>query len=305
MPAAVNAAIPATIANLGPGFDALGVAIRMHLEIEIEPRRDSVEIMLEGEGAGHLPADETNLVIRSMNEFFDRVARRPHGYAVRVKNPIPLASGLGSSAAAVVGGLVTARSLTGRSIPQGEMVQLATELEGHPDNVLPALVGGLVVCYRAGGDGALHHFRTEPSARLVPIIAVPKGEFPTAEARKALPEVVDFADAQHTASRAALLIGAMTSGAGTDVLAEAMNDRLHEPHRLSLMPETAAVHRELRAAGLAVALAGAGPSLLVVVPRPEVAMRAEQVRRVCRERRSGWRVYVSEWEASGARTSGA
>jgi homoserine kinase len=300
--ATVRVSVPATIANLGPGFDALGVAIAMHLEIELEPRRDSVEIMLEGEGAGSLPADETNLVIRSMNEFFDRVARRPPGYAVRVKNPIPLASGLGSSAAAVVGGLVAARTLTGRSITQGDMVALATDIEGHPDNVLPALVGGLVVCYRAR-NGGLHHFRTEPNDRLVPIIAVPRGGFSTAEARQVLPATVEFGDAQHTASRAALLVGAMTSGAGADVLAEAMDDRLHEPHRLEHMPETAAVHRELRAAGLAVALAGAGPSLLVVVPRPEVALRAEQVRRVCRERRAGWRVYVSEWEAAGARTS--
>src|SRR5918999_2543428 len=304
MPANVSVRVPATVANLGPGFDAFGVALDMHLEIELETRRDTIDISIEGEGADRLPTDETNLVIRSMNEFFDRVSRRPPGYALTVKNPIPLGAGLGSSAAAVVGGLTVARAFTGRNVPQAELVELATELEGHPDNVLAALVGGLVVCYRAGGDGALHHFRTEPSARLVPIIAVPKGEFPTAEARKALPTVVDFADAQHTVSRAALLIAAMTSGAGTDVLAEAMSDRLHEPHRLTLMPETAAVHRELRAAGLAVALAGAGPSLLVVVPRPEVAMRAEQVRRVCRERRSGWRVYVSEWEASGARTSG-
>jgi homoserine kinase len=95
----------------------------------------------------------------------------------------------------------------------------------------------------------------------------------------------------------------MISGSGSDVLAEAMNDRLHEPHRLKLMPETAAVHEELRAAGLAVALAGAGPSLLVVVPKPEAATRAEQVRRVCRERHAGWRVFVSEWEPKGARAS--
>src|ERR687893_833005 len=131
MPAAVRVRVPATVANLGPGFDALGVAVRMHLEIEIEPRRDSVDILIEGEGAETLPADETNLVIRSMNTFFDFVGRRPPGYAVRVKNPIPLGSGLGSSAAAVVGGLLAARSITNRTESQTEMVQLATDMEGH------------------------------------------------------------------------------------------------------------------------------------------------------------------------------
>ena len=303
MPAAVKVRVPATVANLGPGFDALGVAVRMHLEIDIEPRRDSVDILIEGEGAEHLPADETNLVIKSMNTFFDFVGRRPPGYAVRVKNPIPLGSGLGSSAAAVVGGLYAARSVTGRTVPQTEMVQLATELEGHPDNVMPALLGGLVVCYRSQDGSELRSFRLEPSERLVPILAVPAEGFSTSEARKALPEDVSFGDAQFTASRAALLVAAMTSGSGSEVLAEAMNDRLHEPHRLKLMPETAAVHEELRASGLAVALAGAGPSLLIVVPKPEAATRAEQVRRVCRQRHAGWRVFVSEWEPRGARAS--
>ena len=303
MPAAVKVRVPATVANLGPGFDALGVAVRMHLEIDIEPRRESVDILIEGEGAEHLPADETNLVIKSMNTFFDFVGRQPPGYAVRVKNPIPLGSGLGSSAAAVVGGLYAARSVTGRTVPQTEMVQLATKLEGHPDNVMPALLGGLVVCYRSQDGSEVRSFRLEPSERLIPIIAVPAEGFPTSEARKALPEDVSFGDAQFTASRAALLVAAMTSGSGSDVLAEAMNDRLHEPHRLKLMPETAAVHEELRSAGLAVALAGAGPSLLTVVPKPEAATRAEQVRRVCRERHAGWRVFVSEWEPKGARAS--
>lgn len=301
MPAAVKVRVPATVANLGPGFDALGVAIRMHLEIDIEPRRDSVEIMVEGEGAEQLPADDTNLVVRSMNVFFDHVGRRPAGYAVRVKNPIPLGAGLGSSAAAVVGGIIAARSLTNRTVSQMETMQLANEIEGHPDNILPALLGGLVVCYRSEND-ELRHYRTEPNDRLVPIIAVPREGYSTTEARKALPSDVSFADAQFTASRAALLVAAMTQGAGADVLADAMNDRLHEPHRLKLMPETFAVHSELRKAGLAVALAGAGPSLLVVVPRPEAATRAEQVRRVCRAREAGWRVFVSEWESSGATT---
>ncbi|MFN2526399.1 MAG: homoserine kinase [Actinomycetota bacterium] len=300
MPAAVKVSVPATIANLGPGYDALGAAVRMHLEVEIEPRRDSVEVQVEGEGAEHLPQDETNLVIQSMNTFFDYVGRRPPGYAVKVRNPIPIGSGLGSSGAAVVGGLLAARAITGRTVPQVEMVQLAVEVEGHPDNVMPALLGGLVVCYRAEGASDLRYFRLEPNSRLVPVIAVPAQRFATVEARRGLPSDVPFADAQFTASRAALLVAALTTGAGADVLSDAMSDRLHEPHRLRLMPETAAVHRDLRAAGLPTALAGAGPSLLVIVPRPEVATRAEQVRRICRERNSGWRVFVSEWEPEGA-----
>lgn len=301
MAAAVKVRVPATVANLGPGFDALGAAVRMHLEIDIEPRRDSIDVMVEGEGAEQLPQDETNLVIRSMNTFFDHVGRRPPGFAVRVKNPIPLASGLGSSAAAVVGGLFAARAITGRTVPQAEMVSLATSIEGHPDNVMPALLGGLVVCYRASGTEDLHYFRMDASERLVPILAVPREGFSTAEARRALPSDVSFADAQFTASRAALLVAAITSGSGADVLADAMDDRLHEPHRLKLMPETAAVHMEIKDAGLPVALAGAGPSLLIVIPRPESATRAEQIRRICRERHAGWRVFVSEWEPSGAR----
>ena len=302
MPAAVKVRVPATIANLGPGFDALGIAVKMYLEIDIEPRRDSIEILVEGEGAEQLPQDDTNLVLRSMNEFFDHVGRRPLGYAVHVRNPIPLASGLGSSAAAVVGGLFAARSITGRTVPQSEMVQLATSIEGHPDNVLAALLGGLVVSYQTADPATeFRYFRVEPSDRLVPLLVVPRTQMSTAHAREGLPEDVSFEDAQFTASRAALLVAAISKGAGSEILADAMSDRLHEPTRLALMPETAAVHAELRAAGLPVALAGSGPSLLIVVPRPESATRAEQVRRVCRTRDAGWRVFVSEWEPEGAR----
>src|SRR5687767_6549257 len=171
MPAAVKVRVPATIANLGPGFDALGVAIQVHLELDIEPRRDSMEITIEGEGADELPKDDTNLVVRAMNAFFDHIGRQPGGYALHIKNPIPLAAGLGSSAAAVVGGLYAARAITGGIVHQAEILQLANELEGHPDNVLPALVGGLVVCYRGDKSNDLRHLRLEPSERLVPIVA--------------------------------------------------------------------------------------------------------------------------------------
>src|SRR5687768_1998681 len=151
MPAAVRVHVPATVANRRPGFDAVGVAIQMHLEIEVEPRRDSIESLVEREGAVHLLQVSTNLWLGRIKSFFDRVGRRPAGYSVRVRNPIPLGSGHGSSAAAVVGGLYAARAITERNVPQIEMVQLATALEGHPDNVLPALLGGLVVCYRTDG----------------------------------------------------------------------------------------------------------------------------------------------------------
>ncbi|CAN5770679.1 homoserine kinase [soil metagenome] len=299
MPASVKVRVPATVANLGPGFDALGVALAIHLEIEIEPRRDSIDVIVEGEGAGELPTDATNLVIQSMNTFFDRVGRRPSGYALHLHNPIPLGSGLGSSAAAIVGGLTAARALTGRTVPQAEMVDLARDMEGHADNILPALLGGMVVCY-LNGAGEMRHLKLSPNERLVPIVVVPGEGFSTAEARAALPDVVPLADAQFTISRAALIVGAMVSGAGSEMLADAMEDRVHEPHRLQLMPESAAVHAEIKASGLPVSLAGAGPSLLVVVPRPEVAMRAEQIRRVCRSRGTGWRVFVTEWEPQGA-----
>jgi homoserine kinase len=300
MPAAVKVRVPATIANLGPGFDALGVAIQVHLELDIEPRRDSVEITIEGEGADELPKDDSNLVVRAMNAFFDHIGRQPGGYALHIKNPIPLAAGLGSSAAAVVGGLYAARAITGGIVHQAEILQLATKLEGHPDNVLPALVGGLVVCYRGDKSDDLRHLRLEPSDRLVPIVAVPRDQLQTSRARSALPADVTFDDAQYTAARAALLVGAISTGAGAEILADAMNDRLHEPTRLAMMKETAAVHAEMREAGLPVAVAGSGPSLLLITPRPEAATRTEQVRRICRARNAGWRVFVSEWESKGA-----
>ena len=301
MPAAVTVRVPATVANLGPAFDALGAAVRLHLEIQLEPRRQSIDVTLEGEGAQDIPTDASNLVVSAMNAFFDHVGRRPSGFAIHVKNPIPVASGLGSSAAAVVGGLAAARAVTGSQVPQTEMVQLATGLEGHPDNVVPALLGGLVVCYKTGEE--LRYMRMDASERLVPLICVPREGFPTSDAREGLPTTVSFADAHHTASRAALLVAAITTRAGADVLADAMTDRLHEPHRLARMPETAALHGQLRETGLPVALAGAGPSLLVVVPRPEAATRAEQVRRLLRARDDGWRLFVLEWEPEGATSS--
>ena len=304
MPVSSSIRVPATVAGLGPGLDALGAAVRMHLKIDAEPRSDGVHLAIQGEGAGSLPEDGSNLVVRAMNAFFDKVTRRPPGFSLRIDNAIPIGFGLGSSAAAVVGGLMAARSLSGRRTSQTELIELGAELESRTANLLPAILGGLVVGYRDGRSDLPRHFRLRASERLIPILAVPPGGLaPETPGDEAPHEQVASGDAQFTASRAALLVAALSAGAGAEVLAEAMHDRLREPGRLAQMPETAAVHTEIRSAGLPVALGGRGPSLVVVVPRPEAPLRAEQIRRICRDRGTGWRVFVTEWEPEGAATA--
>ena len=303
MSASVKVRVPATVANLGPGFDALGVAIRMHLEIDIEPRRDSVEIMVEGEGAEQLPADDTNLVVHSMNMFFDHVGRRPSGYAVRVQEPH--STGCRPRFFGRRSGRWHHRwraRLTNRTVSQIETMHLANELEGHPDNILPALLGGLVVCYKSSEGGELRHYRTEPSDRLVPIVAVPREGYSTTEARKALPSDVAFSDAQFTASQRC------TSGRCHDSWAAGGRACGGNERPVARAPPIEAHARNLRRplrAPQGRTRGGARRSgTLAACGRP--APRDQDPRRTGAESlprpRGGWRVFVSEWELSGATT---
>jgi homoserine kinase len=259
----VTVRVPATSANLGPGFDALGLALRLHNTLVIEPA-SSPEIEIEGEGQKTLPRDPSHLAYRAAVAVAARAeetgaAPAVQAFRLRQRNAIPLARGLGSSAAAIVGGAVAANALLGHPLDDQALLDLATELEGHPDNVAPALLGGLVVCTRTG-TGVRWMRLAPPSLKVV--LAVPDYPVSTEEARRRLPARVPFPDAVFNVTRTALLVAALTGGR-PDLLDEATQDRLHQPYREHLVPGLNEVFSAARRAGAyGVALSGSGPAVL-------------------------------------------
>jgi homoserine kinase len=260
---------PATSANLGPGFDALGLALGLHDELRAEVAGDGVRVTVTGEGAGELRTDEHHLVVRAMFAAFDALGGRPAGIRVTCVNRIPQARGLGSSSAAIVGGLLLARELVdGGSdrLDQAEVLRLAARLEGHPDNVAPCLLGGFTIAWtEPGGDARA--VSLQPAERVQPVLLVPDERGLTAQARAELPVSVPHADAALAAGRAALLVHALTADPG--LLFPATEDRLHQSYRAAGMPGTAALVGRLRDAGVAAVVSGAGPSVLALSPVPE------------------------------------
>lgn len=273
--------VPATSANLGPGFDALGLALAWHDEVAAEVVAEpGVRVDVIGEGAGELPTDESHLVVRAIRATFDVLGvAPPAGLALTCHNRIPQARGLGSSSAAIVAGVLLAGALaTGgtRRLDQATALELAARLEGHPDNVAACLLGGLTIAWTedgvadgAGRDraGAARAVRLAPSADLHPTVFVPPGSGLTAAARAALPERVPHADAARTAGRAALLVHALTTDPRH--LLAATEDRLHQPYRAPAAPATATLVAKLRSAGVAAVVSGAGPSVLALSPVPD------------------------------------
>ena len=273
----VSVSVPATSANLGPGFDCLGLALELRNEVTVEagegtlaydsPQATRYSIDVGGIDADKVPADGRNLLLQAADELFRRVGRRPAAAAVRMVNRVPVGSGLGSSSAAIVAGLLAANEIVDAGWTQGELLRLAVEMEGHPDNVAPALLGGLVLGVlpdAAQGPAELILRRLAPPPLAV-VIVLPDFPLLTADARAVLPPTVSRADAIFNASRVALLLHALTSGE-PDCLRVAMGDRLHQPYRLPLIPGAPAAYEAAYAAGaLGVALSGAGPSLLAFV----------------------------------------
>jgi homoserine kinase len=256
--------VPATSANLGPGYDAFGVALDLHLAVRSLPRDAQNDRMtVGGEGASDVVTGDDNLVWRALVAFCDHHDLTVPDVALHTMNRIPLERGLGSSSAAIVAGLVMGRALTGATVGERAIVDLATELEGHPDNVGPALLGGLVVCSR-GDDATVVTRRVNPTPRLRPILFVPTARQSTSEARTVLPDHLDVADVVLQASRAGHVLGALTGlwpvdpGLG--------GDRLHEPARAAVMAPSARLLGSLREAGAHAWLSGAGPSVAAAVP---------------------------------------
>jgi homoserine kinase len=255
VPEAVHVTAPASSANLGPGFDALAVALELRNEVEVVRKGDGPPVVhAVGEGEGEAPTGADNLFVRA----FEAAGGDSRGLDVWMRNRIPFARGLGSSAATIAAGLVAARAM-GADGP-GDLLAVATALEGHPDNVAAALNGGLTLAW-ASADGPRAIGFGTPQVTFV--VVIPEQRLSTEAARAALPETVPHADAVHNAARMGLLVAALGSGDG-GLLAEALDDRLHEPYRAPLVPLLGAVRERLGSLpAYGATLSGAGPSVLV------------------------------------------
>jgi homoserine kinase len=268
--APVRVRAPASSANLGPGFDALGLALGLYDDVLVRVADEGLFVDVAGEGADKVPRTGRHLVVRALRAGFDALGGQPRGLEVVCANRIPHARGLGSSAAAIVAGVVAARALVlggEETLNDLALLALAAELEGHPDNVAACLLGGLTVAWTEtrpdGGAGPARAVRLEPSPKLSPVIFVPAATASTVRARKLLPDVVRHTDAARNAGRAALLVHALTSpDADPEVLLAATEDRLHQQYRAPAMPRSAALVDALRARGVPAVVSGAGPSVL-------------------------------------------
>ena len=271
--------VPATSANLGPGFDALGLALDLWNETVLST--DSVPdsrtgtdkrmiVLVKGEGAGLLAQNEKNWIVRTAQKLAERAGKKLPPFQAECLNQIPLSSGMGSSAATIVTGLLAGNALLENALSNEEILNLASELEGHPDNVAPALLGGLVVS--TVNEGKVIARRIPMEINLCITIALPEFYLPTKQARAALPRKVPVKNAVHNISRALLVTEAFRAG-DLHLLGQAMTDKLHQPYRLKLIPGALAAMEAAKEAGAsAVALSGAGPSLIAFSSKTEAGI---------------------------------
>ncbi|WP_125609919.1 homoserine kinase [Specibacter cremeus] len=305
--------VPATSANLGPGFDSLGLAVSLYdtLVIETLPpgagteagAAPHLEFDLRGEGAADLPRDASHLVVRAMDIAFARLGYRRGPLRLGAENVLPHGRGLGSSASAIVAAIVAANALVDAADRRDRqwVLQLASELEGHPDNVAPAIFGALAVSWREGETYA--SARVSPSEAVIPVVAIPAVELKTEKARGMLPATVPHADAAANAGRAALLIHAIKDAPA--LLPAATRDYLHQDYRAEAMPESAALVAALRAAGHAAFISGAGPTVMTlangVAEADAVVGFVESHARAGGRSGAFWRVLRLEVDSEGAK----
>jgi homoserine kinase len=256
--------VPATSANLGPGFDALGLALGLYDDVVVRITDEpGLSVDVAGMGAASVPRNARHLVVKSMRATFRVLGGAPKGLEVVCANRIPHGRGLGSSAGAIVAGVIAARGLVvggAERLDDDSVLALAASLEGHPDNVAACLLGGLTIAWN-DVDGA-HAVSAPVAAAIAPVAFVPGSSSSTKAARKLLPESVPHADAASNAGRAALLVEALRSQ--PDQLMAATEDALHQPYRSEAQPRSAALMAELRAAGLAAVISGSGSTVLAL-----------------------------------------
>jgi homoserine kinase len=334
----VRVRVPATSANLGPGFDALGLALTLYDEVDAWIRPAGLSIEISGEGEDLAEAGEEHLVVQAMRAAFALTGTQPPGIGLRCVNQIPHGRGLGSSAAAIVAGILAARALAatdgragdGRAgdgqagdvaesgpargtLPEDAVFRLATDLEGHPDNVAACLGGGLTIAWTVSGRPYM--VRLEPLPSISPVICVAPAPVRTEAARRLLPDLVPHQDAAANAGRSALLVAALTllpvttsPGAGwpdgADALFDATQDWLHQDYRSTAMPETDALVRRLRAEGIAAVVSGAGPSVLALLfgrESPDYRHHLDSLGSIVKETGIAWHISSLDVERHGAR----
>ncbi len=269
--------VPATTANLGPGFDTLGLALSVYDELEVTVRdAPGATVDVHGVGEGDVPTDESNLVVRSIAHTFEKAGVAMPGLHLVAHNVIPHGRGMGSSGAAISAGVMAAKGLLEGivDLTPADLLARATELEGHPDNVAPALFGGLTIAWTTP-DGPQHK-RLTVHRGVSLLVAVPQqSTMSTALARSLQPQSVPHEDAIFNVSRSALLIAALIQS--PELLLAATEDKLHQSYRASAMPETNALIQMLRDHGLAAVVSGAGPSVLVLCSDPSQRLRAAEL----------------------------
>ena len=291
--------VPATSANLGPGFDSLGLALDLWNETIITLAIEYT-VRVSGEGAEKLSPGENNMIIQSAQKLADCVGKHLPPFHVDCANQIPLSSGLGSSAAAKLTGLLAANALLGKPLTNAEILNLATEMEGHPDNVAPAMLGGLVVSTTENGNVVAHRIvGAENAPSLYITVVFPEFHLPTQESRRALPQQVSLRDAVHNISRTVLVAEAFRNG-DVDLLGKAMTDTLHQPHRLPLIPGAQAAMDAAKGAGAsAAALSGAGPSVIAFSSKQDPAI-GEVMKHAFEERGLPARIFQLKMSNHGA-----
>ncbi|WP_235819607.1 homoserine kinase [Acidaminococcus timonensis] len=298
----VTVRVPATSANCGPGFDCLGLACTLYNEFTYErlPLEQGVQVVSEGQGSGQLPEGRSNLAAQSFFALWEKLKQPKTGLKITCRIRVPVSRGLGSSSTAIVAGLTAANALAGNPLTKAELVTEATKIEGHPDNVAPAILGGITVNVMEGGR--VESLKIALARPLKLVVLVPDMPLPTSKARAALPRTVPHKDAVYNASRAALLVGSLMSG-DYEFLTTALEDRLHQPYRLPLIPGAKEALEAARKAGAYNGIiSGAGSTLMAYVPQDGDPMKVgKAMEEPFKKRNIGTTIHLLEIDSEGAK----
>jgi len=281
---------------MGPGFDCLGMAIDMYNVIEAEEIDKGLEIIVPEAERKYIPTDESNLVYASMKYIFDLLGIYPRGVRLNLKSDIPVTRGLGSSAACIVGGIAAANLMSGGKLSKDELIRIAAKIDGHPDNVLPAIVGGMTVACM--DEEKVVYVRISPPRNLRLAVMIPEFQLPTSKAREILPQKVPIQDAVFNISRAALMTASMLTGQ-LDHLMTAVEDRLHQPYRQSLIPHWDEMLEGAKKFGAkGVFLSGAGPTIIAIIDESNVEFQ-ENMLSYTSSFKENWDIRIVDFCESG------